>query len=1539
MKFLNSNTQYLMKKLRFILICIIFFFFSISLLQAQGDDCASAVEIITNGLYTANGPSTGGGATNIDATNADWYYFVATDNGTIDVSACDLSSIDTRLYIYDGTCGTLNELGTSDDECTTFQWASFLAGISVTNGVTYYIEWDDRWSTDGFDFTFTFTPFGTCPSPINLSASNISDVSADLGWTEQGTATTCNIEYGPVGFTQGTGTMINGSITNPHSVTGLSASTSYDFYVQSDCGGGDLSFWVGPFTFSTICNTIPAPYTEDFENGGIIPICWVNDVGDFFDWEFNTATPSPNTGPQSGDHTSGSGYFAFTEATNPNNPNQQADLLTPWIDISTLTTPMLTFWYNMYGADMGDLHIDINDGTWQNDVLVLSGNNGDIWTESNIILSTYSSPVQVRFRGITGTDYSSDMAIDDVSFIEAPTCPDPINLDVLSITANSANLSWTEVGSATTWNIEYGLQGFPLGGGVTINGVTSNPYLLSGLMPSVTYDYYVQSDCGGGDYSSWIGPFTFTTACNTYTAPYFEDFENAGSIPICWINNTGDDFDWEFNTTTASAGTGPSGDHTTGIGYFALTEASNPNNPNKQADMLSPWVDVSTLTMPGLIFWYNMNGATMGDLHIDINDGTWHNDVLILSGDQGDVWIEVSLNLSAYTSPVQARFRGITGTDYLSDMAIDDVSFDEMPTCPSPASLSATNITDISADLAWTETGSATIWNVEYGSAGFVLGSGTLLTGITSNPYTLIGLTGLTDYEFYLMSDCGSGDTSNWVGPSTFTTLTTPLSNPSPCEVGIAIPDANCVAQPIEVIAPGVQLGTDIYLSDINIIIEHPSSMDLSFTLESPNGVLIDISMNNGGWGDPDYGIIDGTCTQYTNFNMAGVDGDITAGTAPFLGSFIPQGDFNDFNDDSNPNGLWTIQLCDQWNGNVGTLEYIELVFEQILPPVDMIINEIDCDQATDTSEFIEIYDGGLGNYPLDAFVVVLYNGSSDQCYQAFDLDGYSTDVNGYFVLGNATVPNVGLVFADGLLQNGADAVALYEDDATTFPIGTPITITNLEDALTYETNDATDIQLLALLNGGQPQINEDNLGDKDNHSCSRLPNGSGGQRNTFTYNAAMPTPGAINNAVPELVWNNNTFVEALTNDGSIQTIIDIELNDNDFATIGVLVESTDYTVANVPIGLSVVITITSDTTVNIELTGNAGSHLDVDDISNMEITFLDNAYATWNAMFVIGNFNLGLIVDFFDLPPPTLTWDATIFNEDVADDGSIASVINLILTSETFAVLPGLMTESTHYTVANVPTGLIVEINVIDTINATVELSGNAVSHDNIDDINNMKITFLDTSFTTNLAIDVDNYSQPNLSVDFIQYYNDSTDIISYSFVEQTGPAIIDPVWHTVYIEVLFGTDISNLVATYTLSTGATATIATILQISAVTANDFALPVIYNVLAEDTITNQDWTINVSVATEINNVNVKNYEISIFPNPADDKFVLKILSGSDNNYQINLINVHGQILLNQNYSNQSNIYKEFDVSKLSSGIYYLKINNEHTISIKKIIIQ
>ena len=184
-----------------------------------------------------------------------------------------------------------------------------------------------------------------------------------------------------------------------------------------------------------------------------------------------------------------------------------------------------------------------------------------------------------------------------------------------------------------------------------------------------------------------------------------------------------------------------------------------------------------------------------------------------------------------------------------------------------------------------------------------------------------------------------------------------------------------------------------------------------------------------------------------------------------------------------------------------------------------IVINEVDADTAgSDTLEFIELYDGGVGNTSLDGLVVVLYNGSDNKSYNnAFDLDGYSTNDEGFFVLGNTAVsPEASIVINNNALQNGADAVAIHLGNAVDYPDDTPVSGFALVDALVYDTSDSDDQDLLSVLTPGQAQQNEAGAGDKDNHSNARVPDG-GIAADTSNYLQQAPTPGKSNVAVAEI--------------------------------------------------------------------------------------------------------------------------------------------------------------------------------------------------------------------------------------------------------------------------------------------------------------------------------------------------------------------------------------------------------------------------------------
>ncbi len=102
------------------------------------------------------------------------------------------------------------------------------------------------------DFTIDLS-FGTSCAPvsgINYTSSGIDSVT--IGWTAGGSEMAWNVELGLSGFIPGTGSAVysGNTTTNTDTIYGLTGSTTYDVYVQADCGA-DSSSWEGPQTVIT----------------------------------------------------------------------------------------------------------------------------------------------------------------------------------------------------------------------------------------------------------------------------------------------------------------------------------------------------------------------------------------------------------------------------------------------------------------------------------------------------------------------------------------------------------------------------------------------------------------------------------------------------------------------------------------------------------------------------------------------------------------------------------------------------------------------------------------------------------------------------------------------------------------------------------------------------------------------------------------------------------------------------------------------------------------------------------------------------------------------------------------------------------------------------------------------------------------------------------------------------------------------------------------------------------------------------------------
>ena len=181
-----------------------------------------------------------------------------------------------------------------------------------------------------------------------------------------------------------------------------------------------------------------------------------------------------------------------------------------------------------------------------------------------------------------------------------------------------------------------------------------------------------------------------------------------------------------------------------------------------------------------------------------------------------------------------------------------------------------------------------------------------------------------------------------------------------------------------------------------------------------------------------------------------------------------------------------------------------------------VVINEIDADTAgADTLEFLEL-KSATPSFSLNGYVLVFFNatstGTGALSYLAIDLDGYSTDANGIFVIGNAAVtPSPSISIPSNSIQNGPDAVAVFLGNASDFPINTTPTATNLVDAVAYaNSNTVVATTLMSIFGLTQSQDEGANI----NVTIESIQ-----RKNDGTYETKAPTPG-MNNDGSGIIFN-----------------------------------------------------------------------------------------------------------------------------------------------------------------------------------------------------------------------------------------------------------------------------------------------------------------------------------------------------------------------------------------------------------------------------------
>lgn len=349
----------------------------------------------------------------------------------------------------------------------------------------YAYEYDDNYVFDNdihID-NFQVLPFNSCLKPTALVASNVALNALDLSWTENGSANEWQIEYGPTGFTHGTGTYLSATSTT-FNITGLTAATTYDFYVRAICGVGDTSYWSSMLTESTQCASMTLPYTESF-SGNSIPACWDQTISGSIGSNIWSLVDLSEVGMN--------GNGMITEMIMGNGISR---LISPAIDFTGVPYATLTFeqfYLDEDGVTILKIQTSSDLVNWVDQPYTYTQNGGLVGPETSTVLLSLTGGVNYVAWVIDGDHELIGWAIDDVSITATTiTCLAPTNLQVSMITGSSATATWTPGGSETSWQVDYKLSTAP--NWTTAN--TSTPtFTMTGLQGNSSYVVRVKAIC------------------------------------------------------------------------------------------------------------------------------------------------------------------------------------------------------------------------------------------------------------------------------------------------------------------------------------------------------------------------------------------------------------------------------------------------------------------------------------------------------------------------------------------------------------------------------------------------------------------------------------------------------------------------------------------------------------------------------------------------------------------------------------------------------------------------------------------------------------------------------------------------------------------------------------------------------------------------------------------------------------------------------------------------------------------------------------
>jgi gliding motility-associated-like protein len=614
----------------------------------------------------------------------------------------------------------------------------------------------------------------TCSAPSALALTSIDAANATFTWTAS-TPPAASYDYylttspvAPVAGTVPTGNVTGTTLT----LSGLPDSANYYLWIRSNCGAVDgSSFWVGGINFNTPQIPATLPYAQNLDGAGnpgfsytsgTQPNKWVVG-GATFNSPANSLYISNDNGVTNNyTSTATSIVHAYRDVVIPAGATT-LDFAFDWKNVGEAGDYVRVWRVPLSFTPVAGTAITALAGQRE---LVTTANlfNGTNWQNTSYAPTVPPGTTQ-RFvfewvnNAFTGT---SPAAIDNIN-IKVMTCPKPTALTASLIGMTSASLGWTEVGSATAWEVYVvPVAGVAPGDATVGTPAPTNPFVYTGLTPGTQYKYYVRAICGPGDISRWSGPYNFNTnVCEVVD-------QCAMNFILTDSGNNG----WGTTTMTVTQG-----------GIFVGTLGPQLTTGNGPVTVTFPLCK----GLPYEVF-FNSGGTNPAQCGLQIvnpfnNQTVFQRVAGAVNSDQNTVIY--------------------TGIAYCADI-----------TCPQPTNLVSESVVNApnTTQFSWTPGGTETQWEIIIQPQGgnFPPSAPTTSIIVDEPEYVLANITPGIPYEYYVRAICGPDDKSFWSGALRFSIFTPPAC----ADVTVVDEDLEVIAPDTEyVICPGEELCVDFSAS------------------------------------------------------------------------------------------------------------------------------------------------------------------------------------------------------------------------------------------------------------------------------------------------------------------------------------------------------------------------------------------------------------------------------------------------------------------------------------------------------------------------------------------------------------------------------------------------------------------------------------------------------------------------------------------------------------------------------------------------------